>query len=153
MIRRTALACLLLAAGGAAAEPPEKLAAYYQPKQCGPIALFVVCRWHNVEATIEELVGLAGTGRHGSNVAGLIQAAKTKGLDGKGYASSSKHLIRIKTPAIVDYPMGHFSVLLRATSDQITILDPPKKMEDIPMSEFVRRWGGNVIEFTLPPKK
>jgi ABC-type bacteriocin/lantibiotic exporter with double-glycine peptidase domain len=135
------------------AEPPEKLAKFYQPQRCGPTALYVVCRWHDIRTSVDELVELSGVGRHGSSVSGLIQAGKAKGLDGKGYASSIKHLTRVQIPAIVDYPMGHFSVLLRATSSQVTILDLPKRVEDISASDFSRRWGGNVIEFTLPPKK
>lgn len=134
-------------------EDPEKLNGFYQPKRCGPIALFAVCRWHSVETSVPELMELSGSGRHGTSVAGLVQAAKAKGFKATAYASSPKHLTQISGPAIVDYPLGHFSVLLKASGDEVIILDPPKAHAKLSMNTFEKAWGGHVIEFVLEGKR
>src|SRR5687767_10710665 len=90
----------------------EDAAKYYEPNRCGPIALFVVCRLYDVEATLDELSDLAGTHRDGTSIAGLVAAAKAKGIKAKAWHSSVGHLKRLGGPAIIDFPAGHFCVFL-----------------------------------------
>lgn len=98
---------------------------FYQPNQCGPVALYAVCRIQGVPAKIAELAKLAGTDRHGTTAGGIVRAARAKGLETQAWKSTVRHLRRLNGPVIIDFPRGHFVVLAGWKDDRALILDPP----------------------------
>src|SRR5207237_493860 len=95
---------------GAAAPAGETDQLYYEPNRCGPTALCGACVALGIEASINELANLSGTDRKGTSIAGLVRAAGKKGLNAHAHRSSLTHLMRLRGPAIIDYPAGHFCV-------------------------------------------
>lgn len=131
----------LPAAGGA------KLSDFYQPNLCGPASLYAICRGRGIETNLAELAELAGTDRRGTSVYGIIQAAIAKGLNSQAYEANLNHLQRVKGPAIIDFPAGHFCVLHSWRNGEALLIDPPSPNRLVPASALEAFWGKHVIIF------
>lgn len=66
---------------------------YYEPNRCGPIALYCICMYFDIEATIDEMSELTGFRGRPVSIAALIRAAEAKGLIAEPFESSLRHLI------------------------------------------------------------
>lgn len=121
---------------------------FYQPNQCGAVALYAVCRIQGVPAKIAELAKLAGTDRHGTTAGGIVRAARAKGLEARAWKSTVRHLRRLNGPVIIDFPRGHFVVLAGWTDDRAVIIDPPAPVATIDVRDLQKNWGGAAITFS-----
>lgn len=120
---------------------------FHEPNLCGPIAHYAVCFSQGIDTTIGELTELSGYDGFGVTIAGLVHASQKKGLAGKAYASSFRHLRRLSGPAIVDYPRGHFCVVAGVRKEGVVLFDPPEGTRLIDPKDFSADWGGHVIAF------
>ncbi len=141
------LGVVVFAMSCAAPDGLAKKREFHEPNLCGPIALYVVCFSHGVETTIDELTELAGYDGFGVTVAGLVHASETKGLTAKAYASSMRHLRKLSSPGIVDYPQGHFCVIVGIRAEGVVLFDPPDGTHVVDPKEFADDWGGHLIIF------
>ena len=71
-----------------------------QRSTCGPEALASVLAARGVEASVEELLKLAGTDETGTTMAGLERAAQAKGLTATGYQVTFEGLRRLGLPVV-----------------------------------------------------
>jgi len=129
----------------------ERFAKLYKPNQCGPIALCLASRVLGAPLAISEAIRLSGADDRGVSMAGLVKAARANGLRAEAYRSSLRHLSNLDTVAIVDYPRGHFSVLIGVQAETVRLWDLPEGEAVVPRREFTDGWGKNVIVLSVSP--
>ena len=81
-------------------------------------------------------------------MAGLMAAAEQMGLEPCAMHSNIDHLKRLTGPAVIDFPQGHFCVLLDWSGGQARILDPPRPIGTFSVSELEKYWGKHVVIFS-----
>jgi ABC-type bacteriocin/lantibiotic exporter with double-glycine peptidase domain len=150
-LRRAPGLCVLsLLLATAARGQDYELDRFYQPNDCGPIALFVICQLLDVETTLTEIRELSGLHSGGTSIAGLTAAAKEKGLEPTALNSSISHLQRLRGPSIVDFPKGHFCVFLGWKADKAVVFDLPGRKRVVDIATLEKQWGKHVITFSKP---
>jgi predicted double-glycine peptidase len=91
-----------------------------------------------VEASVEELMKLAGTDETGTTMAGLARAAEAKGMTATGYQVTFAGLRKIKLPVVawVNRPIAdlegkgggaagnHYVVVTRGRGKYVWVMDP-----------------------------
>ena len=124
---------------------------------CGVACLASVAAYYGLEMPLARLRQLASTTREGTNVQGLLQAAQSLGLEGRGVKSrhsdgrpNPEPLSGIELPAIAHLVKNgkllHFVVIYRVGHGQVRLMDPASgRMETVPMETFVGEWTGVLV--------
>lgn len=117
---------------------------------CGAACLASVAAHYNYKLPIARIRQYASTDKKGTNVLGMIEAAKKMGLTAKGVKGVFESLFKIPVPAIahvvVKEVLHHFVVVYKATPKYIEIMDPADgKMHRIDHEEFKNQWTGVLI--------
>lgn len=117
---------------------------------CGAACLASVAAHYNYKLPIARIRQYASTDKKGTNVLGMIEAAKKMGLTAKGVKGVFESLFKIPIPAIahvvVKEILHHFVVVYKATPKYIEIMDPADgKMHRIDHEEFKNQWTGVLI--------
>lgn len=97
---------------------------------------------------MKELAELAGLDRKGVTLAGLVKAANSKGLTASAWSSTLSQLQQTAGPAILDWPEGHFVVLVRWEVGAAVLFDPPSGLRTVGTNQLAARWGGHLLTFT-----
>jgi predicted double-glycine peptidase len=125
-----------------------------RPETCGPASLAAVCHHFGVEATENEIAGLAGTTPEGTSMLGLQEAAHSKGLKAEGWQVDTPELERVPRPCILfmhTQGMEHFVVLVAVRGDNYYIADPVQGRCVWSGTELNhRRWKGEVLVIGPP---
>lgn len=129
----------------------ERFGKMYKPNQCGPIALCLASRVLGKPLAVSDAVRLSGADDRGVSMAGLVKAARASGLCAEAYRSSLRHLSNLDTVAIVDYPRGHYSVLIGVKAETVRLWDLPEGEAVVPVREFTDGWGKNVLVLSISP--
>lgn len=115
---------------------------------CGPRALLLVCRLRGIDTNLTTLRKVAGTDERGTNVAGLIKAARSVGFRAEGVQMDLPALARLQHPALVWMDGNHFVALLSVDGDRQRALihDPNRKeVERVPLRTLLERSGGILV--------
>ena len=112
---------------------------------CGPCSLCLACRVLGIDATIDEIAALADAGHRGVSIAGLVRAARKKGLTAEAYHSSMRQLRELRYLAIVDAPSGHFALFVGWEKGEIVIYDLPRGRRTVTPESFSAMWGRHLI--------
>lgn len=114
---------------------------------CGPRALAILARHMGLTADVAALTKAAGTTKHGTNLEGMVRAAKSIGLEAEGVQVDRTALMQLDTPAIAWVDGDHFLAVLSVSGDDSTIHDPNRaKEESIQTEELLRRSGGILLK-------
>jgi ATP-binding cassette subfamily B protein len=121
---------------------------------CGAACLASVSEFYGLKFPIARIRQYACTDKKGTNVLGMIEAAKKLGFEAKGVKGTLESLQEIPKPAIahiiVREQLQHFVVIYKVTDKYITIMDPGDgKMHKKPIAEFQKEWTG-VLVLLLP---
>lgn len=117
---------------------------------CGAACLASIAAHHGLNYPIARIRQYAFTDKKGTNVLGMIEAAKKLGLDAKGVKGPFECLADIPKPAvahvIVKETLHHFVVIYKVTEKYILVMDPGdgnfhKKSHE----EFKKEWTGVLI--------
>jgi hypothetical protein len=111
---------------------------------CGPQCLYIICRALGVRASITELRRLAKTGRGGTSLLGLMEAARAKGLSAQGVRIPFSEIRRMSEPAIAVVP-GHYYVLLGFNRSTAVVVNPPSDVVSVPADRLKRFWDGRAL--------
>ena len=116
---------------------------------CGPDSLLRVCQLLKVDTDFDELSRLTNYNpKAGTNMLGLLRAAKFKNLNPKGIRADIKALKKIPLPAIGYLKGNHFLVFEQAVSDGVLVFDPAKKYDHyLSSKELSQIWGGELLIF------
>jgi len=95
-----------------------------QRADCGPQALFFLCREANIPASLSALTRVAGTRPgEGTSMAGLSKAAQSVGFGTKGVQMDLDALHHLKPPAIAWVDSNHYIAITRIKGEQAIIFD------------------------------
>lgn len=116
---------------------------------CGAAALATVARHHGVKYGLETLRDLAGTDKVGTNLLGLVAAAERMGFTARAVHGPYNALSQVPLPAVAHTRTpegyGHFVVLHKATSREVTIADPGRGLVKLSRTDFEETWTGYLL--------
>jgi len=117
---------------------------------CGAACLASVAAYYKMDVSLARIRQYAHTGRQGTNVHGLLQAARKLGFDAKGVRGDSHSLKGIPTPAIGHLQLGasrhHFVVVYKFSGDRVLVMDPAEgRLLRWPVEEFRAKWTGVLV--------
>lgn len=123
---------------------------------CGAASLASVCAYYGLKFPIARIRQYAFTDKKGTNVLGMIEAAKKLGLEAKGVRAQSEALKIIPLPAIahivVKEILHHFVVIFKVSSKYIEYMDPSDgELHRVAWDKFQKEWTGVLI--LLEPKE
>ena len=117
--------------------------------ECGAASLSIVLQHYGRYVPLTQLRELCGVSRDGSDAANLILAARSLGLDAKGFKKSIAALEQVKPPAILFWEFNHFLVFEGFRGDRVALNDPALGPRTVSREEFDRSYTGIVL--TLEP--
>ncbi len=117
---------------------------------CGAACLASVARFYNLDVPVTRIRQHAGTDKKGTNVAGMLEAAKHLGFEAKGVRGAFESLFQIQLPAIahiiVNGQLQHYVVIYRINKQKISVMDPTVgKLIIKKLSEFKEEWTGVLV--------
>ena len=117
---------------------------------CGAACLASISAHYGLNYPIARIRQYAFTDRKGTNVLGMIEAAKKLGLDAKRVKGPFECLADIPKPAIahiiVKEILHHFVVIYKVTDKYIQVMDPADgKLIKKTHEEFKKEWTGVLI--------
>ncbi len=116
---------------------------------CGAACLAIVTKQHGLTIPIAKIREMAGTDQKGTNALGLIKAAESLGLSGKGVRAELVHLTKhLPLPCIahvVKDNLQHYVVIHEIQQGQLTIADPAEGLVSYSIDEFSQIWTGILL--------
>lgn len=117
---------------------------------CGAACLASIAAHYNLQIPIARIRQYAGTDKKGTNILGVIEAAKKLGFEAKGVRGELDSLFKIPKPAIahiiVKERLHHYVVIYEVTKSHITIMDPGDgKLHKKTHEEFTKEWTGVLV--------
>ena len=117
---------------------------------CGAACLASVARHYRLDVPVSRIRQFAGTDKDGTNVAGMIEAAKKLGLDARGVKGPFESLAKIPLPAIahvvVRNVLHHYVVIYKVGKKKIMFMDPADgEMHSTLNDSFKNEWTGVLL--------
>ena len=121
---------------------------------CGAACLASIAFHYKLKLSIAKIRQYASTDKKGTNVLGLIEAAKKMSFEAKGVKGTLASLTKIPLPAIahiiIKEHLHHYIVISKITKKRIEVMDPNDgKIHFKEISEFAKEWTG-VLLLLLP---
>lgn len=119
------------------------------PTECAAVSLSIILSYYGCHKQISEVRHACGVSRDGSNAANLVRAARTFGLNARGFKKGLKTLENVSLPAVVFWNFNHFLVLEGTDNGRYWINDPANGRRCLDLQEFDRCYTGVII--TMQP--
>jgi len=124
---------------------------------CGAACLASISAHYKLQLPIARIRQYASTDKKGTNVLGLLEAAKKLGFEAKGVRGDFDSLYKIPKPAIahiiVKEKLQHYVVIYEVTKSYVKVMDPGDgKMHKKTHNEFKKEWTG-VLVLLLPEEE
>lgn len=115
--------------------------------ECGAASLTMILAYYGKWLPLEEVRAACGVNRDGSSAKDILRAARSYGLEAKGYRTSPEAL-EGKHPAIIHWNFQHF-VVFRGfdRKGRACINDPGVGPVKWPMEEFRKQYTGVCLTF------
>ncbi|AII48205.1 multidrug ABC transporter [Synechococcus sp. KORDI-52] len=120
--------------------------------ECGAASLSIVLQHYGRYVPLAQLRELCGVSRDGSDAANLILAARSLGLDAKGFKKGIAALEKINLPAILFWEFNHFLVFEGFRGDRVALNDPALGPRTVSREEFDRSYTGIVLTMEPGPE-
>ena len=126
----------------------------HDDRDCGAAALASVCIHYKLQIPIARIRQYANTDRQGTNMLGLIEAARVLGFTAKGVRANVENLIDLHLPAIahviIREKFPHYVVLYKVTEQYVQIMDPQYgDLKKVSINDFAKSWTG-LIAILIP---
>jgi ATP-binding cassette subfamily B protein len=123
---------------------------------CGAACLASIAAYFGLKFPVARIRQYAFTDRKGTNVLGMVEAARKLNFEAKGVKGTFECLTAIPKPAIahliIRNELQHFVVIYKVTNRHITVMDPAEgKLCKKTLEEFKKEWTG-VLILMLPTK-
>ena len=129
-----------------------------EASECGAASLGMVLAYYKRFVPLEELRAICSVSRDGSNAANVLRAARSFGLEAKGFRMDLPKLDDVPKPAILFWEFRHFVVLEKVTRERFGrglrrfhVNDPASGPRVVPMREFDGSFAGVVLTFKPGP--
>ena len=120
--------------------------------ECGAAALAMILAYYGKWVPLEEVRERCGVSRDGAKGDKILGAARTLGMDAKGYAMGLTGLKNKKPfPCIIHWQFRHFVVLTGIRGKYAYINDPAKGRFRISLTRFMESYTGIVM--TMSPSE
>jgi len=122
-------------------------------RACGPKALDIVLRSKGINISEEEFNRLSKNGSQNS-IQELKEFVEMKGLSAYGVRVEIEHLDTVQFPIIALVKPGHYIILLSASKEEYTLIDPEKGERPFTYSSkeaLESIWTGNILTFGENP--
>lgn len=117
--------------------------------ECGAASLGMILGYYGRYESLSLLREECGVTRDGSKASLIVKAAKTFGLEAKGFKMSIADLVNLNGPAIIFWNFEHFLVLEGGDGNKSFYLnDPADGKKVLSLSEFEKGFTGVVLVFT-----
>ena len=116
--------------------------------ECGAAALDMVCAYWGKWIPLEQVRADCGVSRDGSSALNIVKAARSYGLDARGYRYEPETLREQGLfPCIAHVGFDHFVVVRGFKGDTVYINDPAAGERKTSMEQFDRDFTGIVLQF------
>ena len=116
--------------------------------ECGAASLAMICAYYGLWKPLEEVRRDCGVSRDGSNALNVVKAARSYGLEARGYRYEPEQLRAQATfPCIVHWNFNHFVVCRGFKGDKVYLNDPAKGEYKVSLEDFDRAFTGICLCF------
>ena len=119
--------------------------------ECGAASLAMILAKYKAFVPLEQLRNDCGINRDGSKASNVIKAARSYGLEAKGFRMEPDGLRNLKMPCILHWNFNHFLVLEGFKDGKVHINDPASGKKVITTEELDIAFTGVVLTFEPSP--
>ena len=120
--------------------------------ECGAASLSIVLQHYGRYVPLTQLREMCGVSRDGIDAANLILAARSFGLNAKGFQKGLEALRQLKPPAILFWEFNHFLVFEGFRGDSVALNDPALGPRTVSREDFDRSYTGIVLTMEPGPE-
>ncbi|MDD6325379.1 MAG: NHLP family bacteriocin export ABC transporter peptidase/permease/ATPase subunit [Lachnospiraceae bacterium] len=116
--------------------------------ECGAASLCMILAYYGKWLPLEQIRSDCGISRDGTKASVILKAARSYGLEAKGYRYSVEALQTEATfPCVIHWEFNHFVVLDGFKKGKAVINDPASGKVEVPLESFGKSYTGICLQF------